>query len=62
MILLSVTTYLAGIHYDWRLIILGVLLGLTAGVGAIAEQFIWIMLIPAILAGAYVIYNKRKRF
>jgi hypothetical protein len=61
IILLSLATYISGVHYDRRLIILAVLLGLTAGVASVVEHFFWIMLVLAILTGAYVIYNKRKR-
>jgi hypothetical protein len=62
IILLSLATYISGIQYDRRLIILAVLLGFTAGVASVVEHFFWIVLALGILSGAYVIYNKRKRF
>lgn len=62
IILLSLTTYIAGIHYEWRLIVLAVLLGLTAGVAALVEHFFWIMLVVALLASALVVYRKRRNY
>ena len=62
IILLSLTTYIVGIHYEWRLIVLAVLLGLTAGVAALVEHFFWMMLVLAIVAGALVVYKKRKNY
>ena len=62
IILLSLTTYIVGIHYEWRLIVLAVLLGLTAGVAALVEHFFWIMLVIALLASALVVYKKRKNY
>ncbi len=62
IILLSLTTYTSGIRYDWRLIVLAVLLGLTAGITALVEHFFWIMLLFAVLTGVFVIFKKRRDY
>ncbi|NIP30211.1 MAG: hypothetical protein GTN99_03555 [Candidatus Dadabacteria bacterium] len=60
IILLSLATYISGIQYDRRLIVLAALLGLTAGVASVIEHIFWMVLVLAILYGAYFIYIKRK--
>lgn len=46
---LALTTFLAGIHTDWRLCLVGVLLGAVAAAGAFVQQFAWAVGIPALL-------------
>jgi hypothetical protein len=60
IILLLLATYISGIQYDRRLVILAALLGLTAGVTSVIEHIFWMVLVLAILYGAYFIYIKRK--
>jgi len=59
LIALAVTTLLAGIHFDWRLAVLGLLLGVGAVCAALVQQYFWILLVPAALAGVAVVYAKR---
>jgi len=59
LLALSLGTVLAGVHFDWRLAVLGVLLGLAATCAALIEEFFWVLLIPAIVAGAVVILWQR---
>lgn len=60
LIALAVTTLLAGIHFDRRLAVLGGLLGLAAVCAALVERFFWMLLIPALVAGAAVILLRRR--
>jgi len=60
LLCLSLTTLLAGIHLDWRLAILGVLLAVSTACSALVEEFFWILLIPAVIAGAIVVWLSRK--
>lgn len=46
---LALTTFLAGVHTDWRLCLVGVLLGAVAAAGAYVQQFAWAVGIPALL-------------
>ena len=58
---LSLTTVLAGIHFDWRLAVLGVLLAVGTACAALVEEFFWIVLIPAVVAGAVVVVWQRRK-
>lgn len=59
LLALALTTILAGVHFDWRLAVLGVLLGAAAGAAALVEEFFWVMLIPALVAGLVVLLWQR---
>lgn len=58
---LSLATVLAGVHFDWRLAVLGVLLAVATACAALVEEFFWILLIPAVVAGAAVILWQRRK-
>ena len=58
---LSLATVLAGVHFDWRLAVLGILLAIGTACAALVEEFFWILLIPAVAAGAGVILWQRRR-
>jgi hypothetical protein len=59
LLALALSTVLAGVHFDWRLGVLGILLALAAACAALIEEFFWVLLIPAIIAGAGVILWQR---
>lgn len=46
---LALTTFLAGVHTDWRLCLVGLLLAAVAAAGAYVQQFAWAVVIPALL-------------
>jgi hypothetical protein len=58
---LSLTTVLAGIHFDWRLAVLGILLAIGTACAALVEEFFWILLIPAVVAGVVVVVWQRRK-
>jgi len=45
---LALATFLAGVHGDWRLCGVGVLLGGIVVAGAYVQQFAWVVLVPAV--------------
>ena len=49
LVALALTSFLAGVHYDWRFCVVGAILAATAAVAAIVEQFLWILLVFVIL-------------
>jgi hypothetical protein len=60
LLALALTTILAGVHFDWRLAVLGAVLGLTSLAAAVVEEFFWMLLIPIVLAGGvYVLWRRR---
>jgi len=55
LMVLSLTTLIAGVHFDWRLACLGALLALASVCAALIEEFFWMILLPLLLLGiAYV--------
>lgn len=60
LMLLSLSTFLAGVHSDWRFMFVGALLALSAAGAAFVEQMLWMALIPAIGIVVLVIYWSRK--
>jgi hypothetical protein len=61
LLALALTTLLAGVHFDWRLVLLGGLLGVTAACAAFVEEFFWILLIPAVVAGGIAFFWRGRR-
>ena len=59
LLVLGLSTVLAGIHTEWRLSVLGVLLLATLAAAVAAEQFFWLLLIPTVIA--IVIIMRRSR-
>lgn len=59
LLVLALTTFLAGVHFDWRLALLGLVLGAAAAAAALIEQFFWVLLIPAVLVGVVSFYWRK---
>ena len=57
---LAITTFLAGVHFDWRLVVLGVVLGAGALFAALVEEFFWVFLIIAIPVIAVLWWRGRR--
>lgn len=47
---LAVSTLFAGIHGDWRIGLVGVVLGLTVAGAALVQQILWLLLLPLAVA------------
>lgn len=60
LLALSLTTVLAGVHFDWRLAVLGLLLAAVAACVALVEEFFWILLVPFVVAGIVVVLWRRR--
>jgi hypothetical protein len=56
LLALALTTLLAGVHFDWRLALLGALLGLAAACAAFVEEFFWLLLLPALVAAVVLFF------
>ena len=63
LIVIALSAFLAGVHTDWRLMILGGALAATAVGFAVLEQIIWIVALPAlvIMIVAVVLYMRGSR-
>lgn len=59
LLALAVTTFLAGVHFDWRLAVVGAGLAAGALVAALVEEFFWVFLVVAIPLIAVAIWRRR---
>ena len=60
LMLLALTTYLAGVHYDWMFILLGAVLAVFAASAAIVEQYLLLWMVPiAVVAGLILFFKFR---
>lgn len=50
LLMLAMSCLSAGVHFEWRLGVLGGVLTLTFVAGVFVENFFWILLVPAIVA------------
>ncbi len=61
LLVLALSTFLAGVHIGWRFYILGAILALTTVTAAYIEEFMWmIMLLAVIIVGITFYWGKRK--
>lgn len=57
LIALALTTYLAGVHFDWRFMVIGIILGAVVAFVGFMEQYIWIVIIPIVIAMGIIIFR-----
>ena len=50
LLILSLSTILAGVHFEWRLSVLGLVLAATLAAAVLAEHFFWLLLPLAVVA------------
>jgi peptidoglycan/LPS O-acetylase OafA/YrhL len=58
-LILALGTFLCGVHVNWRLMVLGLALGLATGTVAYVEQYLWVLLGLAILAIAALVIGAK---
>ncbi len=61
LMLLALTTYLAGVHFDWMFMLIGAVLGVFAASAALLTQYLLIMMIPIAIIAALIIFFKFHR-
>jgi hypothetical protein len=61
LIALALATFLAGVHTDWRLCAVGVLLGAIVVAAAFIQQIVWVILVPAFALIVVVLIAWRRR-
>ena len=59
LLALALTTVLAGVHFDWRLLVLGGLLAVIAVCTAFVEEFFWMLMLPTLLVGIGLFFWQR---
>jgi hypothetical protein len=60
-VILALGTFLAGVHANWRLMVIGAALGLATAVVAYLEQYLWVLFTVALLALAAIFVVARLR-
>lgn len=60
LLMLSLATLLAGVHFQWRMAVVGAILAVTYVAAIVVDQFFWLMLILAVVAGAIMIFVQHK--
>ncbi|HMQ91632.1 MAG TPA: hypothetical protein PKA33_04800 [Amaricoccus sp.] len=58
-LILALGTFLCGVHVSWRLMVLGLALGLATGAVAYVEQYLWVLLGLALLAVVALLLGTR---
>jgi len=48
VVTMALATFLAGVHADWRLCIVGTLLGVAVLVIALVERYLWLIIVPVV--------------
>jgi len=60
LLLLSLTAALAGVHFNWRMAVVGLILAATFVAAVLVEEFFWVLLIVAIVAIIVISLSRRK--
>ena len=60
LIAVALTTFLAGVHFEWRMLVLGLVLGVAAAVAVLVQEFLWILLLPTALLGLAVLVWRNR--
>jgi hypothetical protein len=50
LLILSLSTIMAGVHFEWRLAVLGLILAVTLAAAILADHFFWLLLPLAVVA------------
>jgi hypothetical protein len=61
LLMFAIVTLLAGVHFDWRLAVLGVILAATFAAGVLMQEFFWLLLIPTAILAVIVIVMRRPK-
>lgn len=56
LLALALATFLAGVHFDWRFLVVGLILGATLAGAAFVEQLIWLVVLPVVVAAGLVVF------
>lgn len=58
--ILALGTYLAGVHSNWRLMVVGAAIGLAAAGAAFMEEYLWVMFGLAVLVIVVFVLSSRR--
>ncbi len=58
--ILALGTYLAGVHSNWRLMVVGLAIGIAAAGAAFMEEYLWVMFGLAVLVIVIFVLSSRR--
>jgi hypothetical protein len=62
LLILALACVLAGVHFDWTFLLLGIVLGIMAvSIGYFEQYVVWFVMLPVIIAAGWGFYQLRKR-
>lgn len=56
LLALALTTFLAGVHFEWRFMVVGIVLGVCVAGAAFVEQVVWMIVIPIVVALVLIVF------
>ncbi len=59
---LALVTFLAGVHFEWRFMVVGVILGAAVAGAAFVEQILWMIIIPVVALVGLAVFWWRRSF
>jgi len=60
LLALALTTFLAGVHFDWRYCVVGAVLAAAVVAVAVLKEFLWVLVIAAVAVAAFLVYRARR--
>jgi hypothetical protein len=60
LLALALTTFLAGVHFDWRYCVVGALLAAAVVAVALVKEFLWAIVLVAVAVAAFLVYRARR--
>jgi hypothetical protein len=60
LLALALTTFLAGVHFDWRYCVIGALLAAAVAAVAVLKEFLWVIVIAAAAVASFLVYRARR--
>ncbi|MFP6565206.1 MAG: hypothetical protein VCC68_12080 [Myxococcota bacterium] len=61
LVLLALSTFLVGVHGDWRFCLVGIVLAGTAILAGLVEQYLWLGLVPVVTGIGVFAYWRLRR-
>lgn len=62
LLVLALACFLAGVHFDWMFLLLGIVLTIMAvSIGYLEKYLVWLIMLPVILLAIWVFLLLRKR-
>lgn len=62
LLVLALACFLAGVHFEWTFLLVGIVLAImVVALGYVEQYVVWIIMIPVIIAAGWIYFQIRKR-